>query len=44
MSRQKRRQFAAEFKAKVALNAVIKEFTLAELSQNYDLSPVVIAK
>jgi transposase-like protein len=44
MSRQKRRQFTAEFKAKVALEAVKKEFTLAELSAKYELSPVVISK
>ncbi len=44
MSKQTRRKFSAEFKAKVALEAVKNQQTLAELSNKFDVSPVVISK
>jgi transposase len=36
---QKRRSFSAEFKAKVALEAVKEQQTLQELAQKYELHP-----
>ncbi|MFL0682792.1 MAG: transposase [Algoriphagus aquaeductus] len=44
MSKQTRRKFAPEFKAKVALEAVKNQQTLSEIGLKYDLSPVVISK
>uniref|UniRef100_UPI0012B78128 transposase n=1 Tax=Cyclobacterium xiamenense TaxID=1297121 RepID=UPI0012B78128 len=44
MNKQTRRKFSAEFKAKVALEAVKNQQTLAELSKKFDISPVVISK
>ncbi len=44
MSKQTRRKFSSEFKAKVALEAVRGQHTLAELSKKFDISPVVISK
>lgn len=44
MSKQTRRKFNSEFKAKVALEAVRNQQTLAEIGLKYDLSPVVISK
>lgn len=44
MSKQTRRKFSSEFKAKVALEAVKGQYTLAELSTKFDISPVVISK
>lgn len=44
MSKQTRRKFSSEFKAKVALEAVKGQYTLAELSNKFDISPVVISK
>jgi transposase len=35
----KRRQLSAEFKAKVALEALREEFTLPELARKYDVHP-----
>lgn len=44
MSKQTRRKFAPEFKAKVALEAVKNQQTLSEIGLKYGLSPVVISK
>ncbi len=44
MNKQSRRKFAPEFKAKVALEALKNQQTLAELGAKYQLSPVVISK
>jgi len=38
-----RRKFSAEFKAKVALEALSDELTLAELASKYDVHPTQIA-
>ncbi len=40
----KRRQFSAEFKAKVALEALRGELTLAEISKKFDVHPNMISK
>ena len=39
----KRRRFTAEFKAKVALEALRGELTLAEISKKYDVHPNMIS-
>ena len=39
----KRRQFSAQFKAKVALEAMRGELTVAELAKQYDVHPNMIA-
>ena len=39
----KRRQFSAEFKAKVALEAMRGELTVAEIAQKYQVHPNMIA-
>ena len=39
----KRRQFSAEFKAKVALEAIHGELTVAEIAKRYDVHPNMIA-
>ena len=39
----KRRKFSAEFKAKVALEALTGELTLTELASKYDVHPTRIA-
>lgn len=44
MSKQTRRKFTSEFKAKVALEAIKNQQTLAELGLKFNLSPVVISK
>jgi len=41
---QKRRKFSAEFKAKVALDAMSGELTLSELASKYKVHPNMIAK
>lgn len=38
----KRRRFSAEFKAKVALEALRGELTVAEISKKYDVHPNMI--
>ena len=44
MSKQPRRKFTSAFKAKVALEAVKNQATLAELGKKFDVSPIVISK
>lgn len=44
MSKQSRRKFDPEFKARVALEAIKNQHTLAELSKKFDVSGVVISK
>jgi transposase len=39
----KRRQFSAEFKAKVALEAIRGELTVAEIAKKYEVHPNMIA-
>ena len=39
---RKRRKFAPEFKAKVALEALAGEYTLAELATKHDIHPNLI--
>jgi len=44
MKKQSRRKFSAEFKTKVALEAVKNQQTLAELSAKFEVSPGVISR
>jgi len=44
MTKQSRRKFSAEFKAKVALEAIKNEKTLAELGHQFEINPVTISK
>ena len=44
MSKTKRRRFSADFKAKVALEALKCEQTLSELATRFDLHPNMIAQ
>lgn len=44
MTKQSRRKFSAGFKAKVALEAIKNEKTLAELSQQFEVNAVTISK
>jgi transposase-like protein len=44
MTKQTRRKFTAEFKARVALEAAKDQLTLAELSNKYELSGVLISR
>ncbi|MHA4807363.1 transposase [Flavitalea flava] len=44
MKKQSRRKFSADFKAKVALEAVKNHQTLAELALKFDVNPVMISK
>lgn len=44
MNKRTRRKFSPDFKAKVAIEAIKNQFTLAELSKKFDVSPVVISK
>ena len=44
MKKQTRRKFSPAFKAKVALEAVKNQQTLAELAKKFDLNSVVIFK
>jgi len=43
MSKSKRKRYSAEFKAKVALEAIKGEQTLSELSSRYGVHPNMIA-
>jgi transposase-like protein len=44
MKKQTRRKFSAAFKAKVALEAVRNQQSLAELSKKFEVSPVMISR
>ena len=44
MTKQTRRKFTPEFKAKVALEAVKDQLTLAQLSQKFEVNVVTISK
>jgi transposase len=44
MKKQTRRKFSPAFKAKVALEAVKNQQTLAELAKKFDLNSVVISR
>jgi transposase len=44
MTKQSRRKFSADFKAKVALEAIKNQKTLAELSQQFEVNSVTISK
>jgi transposase len=44
MKKQTRRKFSADFKAKVALEAVKNQQTLADLAVKFDVNPVMISK
>jgi transposase len=44
MTKQTRRKFTSAFKAKVALEAVKNQQTLAELSKKFEVSPVMISQ
>ena len=44
MTKQTRRKFSAEFKAKVALEAIKNQKTLAQLSQQFDVNVITISK
>ena len=44
MTKQSRRKFSAEFKAKAVLKAIKNEKTLAELSHQYEINAVTISK
>ena len=44
MTKQSRRKFSSEFKAKVALEAIKNEKTLAELGHLFEINPVTISK
>ena len=44
MTKQLRRKFSPEFKAKVALDATKEQLTLAELSRKYEVSPIIISR
>jgi transposase-like protein len=44
MKKQTRRKFSPAFKAKVALEAVKNQQTLAELAKKFDVGPVMISK
>ena len=39
----KRKRYSAEFKAKVALEAIREELTAAELAKKYDIHPTMIS-
>ena len=44
MTKQTRRKFSAAFKAKVALEAIKNQKTLAQLSHQYEVNPITISK
>jgi len=44
MKKQTRRKFSAAFKAKVGLEAVKNQQTLAELAKKFEVNPVMISK
>ena len=44
MTKKSRRKFSADFKAKVALEAIKNQKTLADLSHQYEVNAVTISK
>jgi transposase len=44
MKKQTRRKFTSSFKAKVALEAVKNQQTLAELAKKFEVSPIMISR
>ncbi|MBL7768750.1 MAG: transposase [Flavipsychrobacter sp.] len=44
MKKQTRRQFTTAFKAKVALEAIKGQYTLAELAKKFEVNQVVISR
>jgi len=44
MTKQTRRKFTPEFKAKVALEAIREHYTLAELAKKFEVSPIMISR
>ncbi len=44
MKKQSRRQFSSTFKAKVALEAIKGQHTLAELAKKFEVNQVVISQ
>ena len=44
MTKQNRRKFSADFKAKVALEAIKNQKTLAQLSQQFEVNAITISK
>jgi len=44
MTKQTRRKFSAEFKARVALEAIKEQKTIAELSYHFEVHPITISK
>ncbi len=44
MNKQPRKKFSADFKAKVALEAVKNHQTLAELGKRFGVNPVMVSK
>ena len=44
MTKQTRRKFSADFKAKVALEAIKNQKTLAQLSHQFGVNPITISK
>ncbi|MHA4810294.1 transposase [Flavitalea flava] len=44
MKKQTRRKFSSTFKAKVALEAVKNQQTLADLAKKFEVNPVMISK
>ena len=44
MTKQSRRKFSADFKARVALEAIKNQKTLSELSELFEVHPVTISK
>jgi len=44
MTKQTRRKFSADFKAKVALEAIKNQKTLAQLSHQFAVNPITISK
>lgn len=44
MKKNTRRKFAPAFKAKVALEAVKNQLTLAELAKKFEVNPVMISR
>lgn len=44
MSKRTRLKFSADFKAKVALEAIKNQKTLAQLNEQFEVNPITISK